>query len=88
MEKFDLHNKFVVNENVLKPRSFYIPFSDKKFSLNYEDSKEVTLLKKWKFAYKTTFTPKLINFEPEEEFEVPFCWQRKGFDYDQYLNYQ
>ena len=88
MEKFDLHNKFVINENVLKPRSFYIPFTDKKFSLNYEDSKEVTLLKKWKFAYKNAFTPKLINFEPEEEFEIPFCWQRKGFDYDQYLNYQ
>lgn len=84
--KYNLHNQYVVNENVLPPRSNYTPFSDTNFSLVRTKSKEFHLLSKWKFQYFPCFEDELVKFEPTKEDVVPFNWQRRGYDYDQYLN--
>lgn len=83
---FNLHNSLVTQVNAEKPRSYYIPFKDRNFSLNMKDSSEVTMLTKWRFAYFPKFEEKLIKFTPEKEIEVPSCWQILGYDFNQYTN--
>lgn len=84
--KYNLHNQYVVNENVLKPRCYYIPFTNKEFSYDKTKSSEVCLLSKWKFSYFPCFSDEIIKKTPIDDVVVPFNWQRQGYDYDQYLN--
>lgn len=81
------HEKIVNQVNALKTRSYYIPFTDENFSPDKEKSKEVVVLKKWKFAFFPEFTEEVFGENPTETFSVPFNWQLKGFDYNQYTNF-
>ena len=81
------HNTMTTQVNALKSRSYYIPFTEEKFSLDKRESKQVVMLDKWRFAYFPRFTPEAESCVPEEEFTLPFCWQLKGFDYNQYANF-
>ncbi len=81
------HEKIVTQVNALKTRSYYIPFTDENFSGDKTKSQEVTLLSSWKFAFIPEFTPEAFLSEPTETFSVPFNWQVKGFDYNQYTNF-
>ena len=81
------HEKIVNQVNALKTRSYYIPFTDENFSPDKEKSKEVVLLKNWKFAFFPEFTEEVFGENPTETFSVPFNWQLKGFDYNQYTNF-
>ena len=81
------HEKIVAQVNALKTRSYYIPFTSENFSYDKTKSQEVTLLNSWKFAFIPEFSPDAFNVEPTETFSVPFNWQLKGFDYNQYTNF-
>lgn len=81
------HETLIPQVNALKTRSYYIPFSSENFSLDKEKSERVTLLKRWRFAYYPRFTEDVLKAEPKDVFDVPFMWQLKGFDYNQYTNF-
>lgn len=81
------HEKIVTQVNALKTRAYYIPFTDENFSYNKSDSKEITLLNKWKFAFLPKFTKEAFDLSPTAVFDLPFNWQVKGFDYNQYTNF-
>lgn len=84
-EKF--HEQNITQVNAEPMRSYYIPFRDKNFSMKKEKSASVKMLKKWKFQYFSCFTDSVIQANPQEEFEIPFMWQLKGFDKNRYANF-
>ncbi len=81
------HETLTPQVNALKTRSYYIPFPDEKFGLDKRKSDRVTVLDRWKFAYYPRFTQDVLEKMPAEEYDVPFVWQLKGFDYNQYTNF-
>lgn len=81
------HETLTPQVNALKTRSYYIPFPDERFSLDKKKSARVTVLDRWRFAYYPRYEEGILDREPETEYEVPFVWQLKGFDYNQYTNF-
>jgi len=81
------HETIETQVNALEPRSYYIPFSEESFSFDLTKSNEVTLLSKWNFKYFNNFNESVIFENPTKEYDVPFMWQLKGFDYNQYTNF-
>lgn len=67
-------------------RSYYIPYGKQNDGIRKEDSDRVTMLDSWKFKYYPYYTAKVLTDEPTEEISVPSCWQKLGYDYEQYTN--
>ena len=84
--KFNLHNTLTTQDNAEPSRSYYVPFNEEKFSLLIKDSKQVTMLSNWRFAYFDKFCDELVDTVPEVEIKVPSCWQMLGYDKHQYTN--
>ena len=70
----------------LKPRSYYIPFSDFNESIDKRASDKVDMLTAWRFKYYPKYLPSIEAEEPTMEIKVPSCWQKLGFDQEQYTN--
>ena len=81
-----LLENYTAQKGTLPPRSYYIPFSTFENDMRKERSDRVTLLDKWKFAFYPYYTPSVETDEPTQVYSVPFCWQKAGFDYEQYTN--
>lgn len=81
------HETLTPQVNAVKTRSYYIPFPDETFSLEKRNSDRVTVLDRWKFAYYPRYREGILDAEEGEEYLVPFVWQLKGFDYNQYTNF-
>lgn len=81
------HETLTPQVNALKTRSYYIPFGNENFSFDKRKSERVTLLDRWKFAYYPHYEQGILDEELAEEYAVPFVWQLKGFDYNQYTNF-
>lgn len=75
-----------VSVGALPPRNYYIPFSSFNDSIRREDSDRVEMLTLWRFRYFPYYVPGAENAEATEVTEVPSCWQKNGYDYEQYTN--
>lgn len=88
MQPFQFYHETLIPQvNALKTRSYYIPFSSERFSIDKRQSDCVSVLDRWKFAYYPRYIEGILEKIPQEEFAVPFVWQLKGFDYNQYTNF-
>lgn len=81
--------------NMMKRRSYYIPFVDTNEALTVKDRNKqnnfFSLNGKWKFNYFNSLQLiKEVNYINEINFpttmEVPSVWQVNGYDYNQYTN--
>ncbi len=81
------HETLIPQVGAEKQRCYYIPFPNDTFSMIKTDSTQVTLLFKWKFAFYERYREGILQQSPEKEYDVPFMWQLKGFDYNQYANF-
>lgn len=84
-------------DNVLEPRSYFIPFSSKEEMLEtdirterYNSSMVAVLSGDWKFKYysKTSLLPESFNTDEIEmdDITVPSMWQFTGYEKPYYLN--
>ena len=85
--EFSYHETLIPQVNAMPSRSYYIPFADESFSFDKAASPFVELLQEWRFAYFPKLFDGILDAPAGELFEVPFCWQLRGFDRNQYLNY-
>lgn len=81
-----LLENYTAQKGALPPRSYYIPFSSFTDEIRKERSDRVTVLDKWKFAYYPFYTQSVEADEPTQTIAVPSCWQKLGYDYEQYTN--
>lgn len=94
----NLHNDFgVFEENKLKERSYFIPFSSvKKLAKTdyknerYKSDKVMMLSGEWDFAYyeKLSLVPDMLDTDivSFDKAVVPCTWQRTGYDQIAYIN--
>ena len=82
--EFSYHETLIPQVNAMPSRSYYIPFADESFSLDKTASPFVELLQEWRFAYFPKLFDGILDAPAGELFEVPFCWQLRGFDRNQY----
>ncbi len=81
-----LLENYTAQKGALPSRSYYIPFSSFTDEIRKECSDRVTLLGEWKFAYYPYYTQSVEADEPTQTIAVPSCWQKLGYDYEQYTN--
>ena len=67
-------------------RSYYIPASDYYDGIDKGKSDRVDLLTQWKFKYYPHYVKEAESEIPELSVSVPSCWQKQGFDVEQYTN--
>ena len=67
-------------------RSYYIPASDYYDGIDKGKSDRVDLLTQWKFKYYPHYVKEAESEIPELSVSVPSCWQKLGFDVEQYTN--
>lgn len=96
--KTDNYKTFkIYKENVLEPRSYFIPFSSKEEMLEtdirterYNSSMVAVLSGNWKFKYyeKTSLMPEKFNTDEMDmdDIIVPSVWQFTGYEKPYYLN--
>ena len=96
--KTDNYKKFgMFRDNVLAPRSYFIPFSSFEeaqecdlLSERYSSADVAVLSGEWKFKYfeKRSAMPDKINTEDYEfdSVSVPSTWQRTGYEEPYYIN--
>ena len=80
------HLQLIMQVNACKPRSYYIPFPDEKFSFEKGASAFVTELKDWNFGFFEELPEDVLTAALPARVHVPHCWQRDGFDRDMYSN--
>ena len=80
------HLQLITQVNACKPRSYYIPFPDEKFSFEKGASAFVTELKDWDFGFFEELPEDVLTAALPARVHVPHCWQRDGFDRDMYSN--
>ena len=67
-------------------RSYYIPASEFFDGIDKSLSDRVDMLKNWNFAYFPYYTPEVEQIQPKTPITVPSCWQKLGYDIEQYTN--
>lgn len=97
LKKDNYKNFSMFKENVLEPRSYFIPFSSEK-ELNetdirterYHSSMVAVLSGEWEFKYYEKRSDMPQSFDTEQEncdvISVPSCWQFTGYEKPYYLN--
>lgn len=83
---FSYHETLIPQVNAMPSRSYYIPFAEENFSFDKAASPFVEMLREWRFACFPKLIDEILDAPQGELFEVPFCWQLRGFDRNQYLN--
>lgn len=97
LKKDNYKNFQVFKDNVLEPRSYFIPFSSEKEMMEtdirterYNSSMVAVLSGEWQFKYyeKLSLMPERYDTEAEEadNIKVPSCWQFTGYEKPYYLN--
>ena len=77
---------YTVSVGALPPRNYYVPFSSFNDSIRREESDRVCMLSSWRFRYFPYYVPGAETADADEVTEVPSCWQKHGYDGEQYTN--
>ena len=97
LKKDNYKNFSVFKDNVLEPRSYFIPFSSEKElketdirTERYSSSMVAVLSGEWHFKYyeKVSQMPQSFDTDKEEcdVISVPSCWQFTGYEKPYYIN--
>lgn len=69
-----------------KFRSYYVPSSKYFDGIDKKKSDRVIMLYDWNFRYYPKFENGVLTDEPTQKIKVPSCWQKLGYDEEQYTN--
>lgn len=97
LKKLNINDISVYEENKLSPRSYFIPYKNRKRlektdSLNrrYKSDMVHVLSGKWDFCYFDKISSMPVDFDSDElnydEINVPSTWQRTGYASPKYIN--
>lgn len=97
LKKDHYKNFDVFKDNVLEPRSYFIPYSSEEELLNtdirnerYNSSRVALLSGEWDFKYyqNESMLPEVFDTEQEDTdiISVPSCWQFTGYEKPYYIN--
>ncbi|MBO7187126.1 MAG: hypothetical protein J6V68_01850 [Clostridia bacterium] len=84
--KFNYHNEKYPQINVLKGRSYYVPFDTDNVSDDREKSNQFTKLSNWKFKYFDDVSDDVFLAQGEDDIVVPSNWQMLGYSNPGYVN--